>query len=471
MTNREFIELIAEAAMNDMAASGILASITIAQACLESAYGTSELAVMASNLFGMKAVLSGNTWASKWDGSTCTKETKEQDTAGNEYTITAAFRKYQSLAQSIKDHSDYLLGAMNGGTLRYAGLFGCTDYRTAAQIIKAGGYATDMAYVDKLCAVIESNDLTQYDGGKAMKICLDAGHFGKYNQSPADSRYYESDMAWKLTELQKKYLQQYGFEVITTRTNQATDKATYDRGIASKGYDLFISNHSNAVASTVNNSIDYPAAYCAVNHSADAVGLILARVVESVMGTKQAARIENRSGSNGDYYGVIRGATAVGTPGLILEHSFHTNAAITAWLLDDNNLDRLAQAEASAIAMYYGVSDTENHASEKKSGWHEEDGGWRYYNGDTGDCVINKWVKDSNDGKWYWFDGAGMMVANVWYMHNGHWYYLGADGAMLKGLQGINGKWYYLNENGEMTTEPITLTPDRDGALQYPGIG
>ena len=466
-----FIGLIAEAAQSDMKTSGILASVTIAQACLESAYGTSELAVMASNLFGMKATLSGNTWASEWDGSTYSKETKEQDSAGNEYTITAAFRKYQSLAQSIKDHSDYLLGAMNGNKLRYAGLSGCTDYRTAAQIIKDGGYATDTAYVDKLCAVIENNNLTQYDGGKTMKICLDAGHHGKYNQSPADNRYYESDMAWKLTELQKKYLQQHGFEVITTRTNQATDRDLYDRGAASKGCDLFISNHSNAVASTVNNSVDYPAAYCAINHSADAVGLLLAQVVESYIGTKQAARIQNRSGNNGDYYAVLRGATAVGTPGLILEHSFHTNAAITAWLLDDNNLDRLAQAEASATAMYYGIVDTGNHASEKKSGWYEEDGGWRYYNGDTGDCVINKWVKDPSNGKWYWFDGAGMMVVNVWYMHNGHWYYLGADGAMLKGLQGINRKWYYLNENGEMATEPVTLTPDKDGALQYPGIG
>ena len=31
-----------------------------------------------------------------------------------------------------------------------------------------------------------------------MKICLDAGHQGRYNQSPADHRYYESVMVWKL---------------------------------------------------------------------------------------------------------------------------------------------------------------------------------------------------------------------------------------------------------------------------------
>jgi len=130
-----------------------------------------------------------------------------------------------------------------------------------------------------------------------MKICLDAGHYGKYNQSPADCRYYESDMVWKLTELQKKYLEAYRIEVVTTRINQATDKALYDRGAVSKGCDLFISNHSNAVASTANNSVDYPVSYCAVNHLADDIGLILAQAVEIAMGTKQAASVSFRKKS------------------------------------------------------------------------------------------------------------------------------------------------------------------------------
>jgi len=301
-------------------------------------------------------------------------------------------------------------------------------------------------------------------GGITMKICLDAGHYGKYNQSPADSRYYESDMVWKLTELQKKYLQAYGIEVITTRTNQATDKALYDRGTASKGCDLFVSNHSNAVASTVNTSVDYPVSYCAVNHSADDIGLILAQGVEIAMGTKQAARIEHRSGSNGDYYGVLRGATAVGTPALILEHSFHTNATITAWLLNDANLDALAKAEVEAIAAYYGIADMGNHASEKKSGWYKKDGGWYYYNGDTGECVRNKWLK--YEDRWYWFNGAGQMVTNTWYKYNGGWYYLGSDGAMCTGLQTADGKWYYLDPDGKMAVEPVVLTPDQDGVLR-----
>ena len=46
------------------------------------------------------------------------------------------------------------------------------------------------------------------------------------------------------------------------------------------------------------------------------------------------------------------------------------------------------------------------------------------------------------------------MVHDVWYQYRGSWYYLGSDGAMLKGLQTINGKWYYLDQTGRMGIEP-----------------
>lgn len=163
MTEKEFVSYIGPLAATDMKKTGILASVTAAQAILESGYGSTELAVAANNLFGMKATLSGNNWPSEWDGQTYTKDTKEQDKGGNEYTVSAAFRKYASHAASIKDHSDYLAGAKNGSALRYAGLIGETDYKTAAALIKDGGYATDINYVSKLCNIIEKWNLTKYD--------------------------------------------------------------------------------------------------------------------------------------------------------------------------------------------------------------------------------------------------------------------------------------------------------------------
>lgn len=106
----------------------------------------------------------------------------------------------------------------------------------------------------------------------------------------------------------------------------------------------------------------------------------------------------------------------------------------------------------------------------KKSGWKEEDGGWRFYNGDTGLPVRNDWYHDVEKDLWYWFDGAGIMITNKWYQYKGGWYYLGADGVMVKGLQDISGRWYYLDQDGKMVMQPVTFTPGPDGALQYPGL-
>ena len=106
-------------------------------------------------------------------------------------------------------------------------------------------------------------------------------------------------------------------------------------------------------------------------------------------------------------------------------------------------------------------------AMRSKSGWQQENGGWRFYL-DNDHCVVNDWYED--EGRWYWFDGAGMMVKNVWYQYHGNWYYLGADGAMVKGQQTIDGKWYIMDDEGRMLTEPVMLKPDTDGALRWPGL-
>lgn len=189
-----------------------------------------------------------------------------------------------------------------------------------------------------------------------MIICIDAGHYGRYNRSPGVKSYYESLQMWKLHELLEKELEAYGVEVITTREDQTKDLALEKRGKMAKGCDLFISLHSNAVGSTMNESVDYPLACCSVSGEADGIGLWLAQSVARTMGTKQSAQRTHRKLSSGkDYYGVLRGAAAVGVPGVLLEHSFHTNTKAANWLLSDSNLARLAKAEAAVIAEYYGL--------------------------------------------------------------------------------------------------------------------
>ena len=190
-----------------------------------------------------------------------------------------------------------------------------------------------------------------------MKICLDAGHAGKYNRSPSNGAYYESEAMWKLHLLQKKHLEAYGFEVVLTRTAIGTDKEVYARGATAKGCALFISNHSNAVGNSgTNETADYPVVFVPVNGKGNAIGEKLAACIQNTMGTAQKGRISTRAGNNGDYYGVIRGAVAVGVIGVLIEHSFHTNTKATNWLLSDANLDKLAQAEADVIAKHFSMA-------------------------------------------------------------------------------------------------------------------
>lgn len=193
-----------------------------------------------------------------------------------------------------------------------------------------------------------------------IKICLDAGHVGsKYNQSPVVKTYYESAMVWKLHLKLKAELETRGFEVITTRADIDTDLGVYERGAASKGCNVFISLHSNACST---ESVDYPVVYRAYDNlnDVDVLALQIAKKIGELMGTNQAGRTATRKNSaGGEYYGVLRGARAVGTPFyMLIEHSFHTNTAATKWLSVDANLDKLAVAEAELLADYFGVKDT-----------------------------------------------------------------------------------------------------------------
>ena len=162
LSQSAFIALVGKKARADMKKTGILASVTTAQAILESGYGTTSLAMEAHNLFGMKATLSGNTWKSAWDGKTFDKETQEYY-SGRWVTITATFRAYDSIEESIADHSAYLRGAKNGSALRYRGVIGNKDYTATLRLIKNGGYATDPNYVSKLVSIIKRYNLTKYD--------------------------------------------------------------------------------------------------------------------------------------------------------------------------------------------------------------------------------------------------------------------------------------------------------------------
>jgi len=150
--HQDFIGRVGALAAADMEKSGVLASLTIAQAILESGWGKSGLTVKANALFGIKA-------GKSWKGKVYSAKTQECFDGATFTTITALFRAYDSWAESVADHSALLTGAA-----RYKAVIGERDYKAACRAIKAAGYATDPQYAEKLIQIIESYSLTAYDG-------------------------------------------------------------------------------------------------------------------------------------------------------------------------------------------------------------------------------------------------------------------------------------------------------------------
>ncbi len=105
-------------------------------------------------------------------------------------------------------------------------------------------------------------------------------------------------------------------------------------------------------------------------------------------------------------------------------------------------------------------------AAEIKSGWVEDESGWKFYLGDTGNLVKNDWYKDGE--KWYWFDGAGYMVKDTWKTgSDGKWYFLTDDGSMAKDQWIVwKEELYRAAEDGSMSEGTMTLSTDDKGALK-----
>ena len=150
-----FINKIYPAAVESYNSYGILPSITLAQAILESGWGESELAVQHNNIFGIKA-------DSRWNGEVATMITSEN----YDNVIEANFRKYDSIIQSIEDHGEFLY---ENERYRINGLFNAREYKSQAQALEDAGYSTaedengEKIYADKLIGVIKKYNLMIFD--------------------------------------------------------------------------------------------------------------------------------------------------------------------------------------------------------------------------------------------------------------------------------------------------------------------
>lgn len=128
------------------------ASVTIAQAILESNWGTSELSSRYHNLFGIKGTGPNSQ-------SLATKEYVN----GRWIVTTGQFKVYDTWNDSIKDHTQLMLNGTSSNHNNYYGVTHASNYKDAAIALQRAGYATDPNYASKLINIIQNYNLAKYD--------------------------------------------------------------------------------------------------------------------------------------------------------------------------------------------------------------------------------------------------------------------------------------------------------------------
>lgn len=148
----DFINKYSSVAINEAIRTGIPASITMAQAILESGWGDSGLSVEANNFFGIKA-------DSSWNGPVYNGATHEVY-GGVTVFQDDDFRKYNHPRESFRDHSKFL---QENARYDFLWQYSVDDYRNWAIGLKKAGYATSPTYAEKLIGVVEQYGLHQLD--------------------------------------------------------------------------------------------------------------------------------------------------------------------------------------------------------------------------------------------------------------------------------------------------------------------
>ena len=159
---QQFLNKIIPAAQQATEGKDVYTSVMIAQAALESAWGTSALSAEPNhNLFGVK----GN-----YNGQSVNMYTLEDAGAQKYYGIYDNFRKYPSYKESMDDYVDKIINGIKGAPMFYSGAWKSrtNSYQDATRYL-TGRYATDTAYYAKLNRIIEQYGLTKYDNGVVTK--------------------------------------------------------------------------------------------------------------------------------------------------------------------------------------------------------------------------------------------------------------------------------------------------------------
>lgn len=150
---KDFIKKLVPVAQKVDKGTKLLPSITIAQACLESNYGQSDLAQKYNNLFGVKGT----------SKTTSAVMTTKEYTNGKWVTVKARFQIYDSYEASIRAHNRLFQEGTTWNKNQYEDVLNAKNYPEQAKALVTDGYATDPDYATKLTNLIEQFNLNQYD--------------------------------------------------------------------------------------------------------------------------------------------------------------------------------------------------------------------------------------------------------------------------------------------------------------------
>lgn len=152
-SHEAFLERLAPHAQELQEGYGVLPSIILGQAVLESNWGQSTLASQYNNLFGIKAY-----------GKQKKVKLETQEYVNEEWiTIQGEFKVYDSWEESMDDHTMLFVNGVDWNPYLYEKVLTAANYKQAAKALQEAGYATDPTYADKIIGVIESYKLDQYD--------------------------------------------------------------------------------------------------------------------------------------------------------------------------------------------------------------------------------------------------------------------------------------------------------------------
>lgn len=335
--SQQFIQSVAQGAIDGWNQYSVLPSITVAQAILESGWGQSSLSTSAHNLFGIKG---------SYNGHSVVMRTREVY-GGRSVYVNANFRAYANNSESVTDHGRFL-----NVNSRYRNLLGDTNYVSVANKLRQDGYATDPSYANSLINLVRTYNLTQLDSvafsGKVVTNKNNNGDNSSYNSgssSVSNTGYYTVQSGDTLSGIANRFS--------TTVNHLASLNDISNPNRIYVGQRLLVRQQTSSQTNTNNTNTSSNT----TNTSSSATGTYTVQSGDTLSG------IANKFGTN---YESLANLNNISNPnriyvGQVLKLSANSNTASSAHQATTNatpagSYSVKAGDSLSAIAARYGMS-------------------------------------------------------------------------------------------------------------------